>query len=102
MHLELFDELREQEFDVHPGQLGENIITRGVDLLALGHGTRLRLGAAAGVEVTGLRNPCAQIEAFMPGAIKAVLHRAAGTIASWNMWPICCAPWASVVAVRGR
>lgn len=75
MHAELFDELRDQGFDVHPGQLGENITTRGVDLLALGRGTRLRLGADAVVEVTGLRNPCAQIDAFMPGLLKAVVHR---------------------------
>src|SRR5690349_23033369 len=59
MHAELFDELREQGLDIHPGQLGENITTSGVDLLALGRGTRLRLGAAAVVEVPGLRIPFA-------------------------------------------
>lgn len=73
---ELFDELREQGFDVHPGQLGENITTAGLDLLALPRGTRLRLGATAVVEVTGLRNRCAQIDAYMPGLRKAVLQRA--------------------------
>ena len=77
MHAELFDELREQGFDVRPGQLGENITTRGLDLLALPRGTRLRIGATAVVEVTGLRNPCAQIDDFMPGLLKAVVHRAA-------------------------
>ena len=76
MHAELFDELRERGFDVGPGQLGENITTRGLDLLALPRGARLRLGPDAVVEVTGLRNPCAQIDAFMPGLLKAVLHRA--------------------------
>src|SRR3954447_7006121 len=73
---ELFDELREQGFEVGPGQLGENVTTRGVDLLALPRGAQLRLGPDAVVEVTGLRNPCAQIDEFMPGLLKAVLHRA--------------------------
>jgi MOSC domain-containing protein YiiM len=72
---ELFDELREQGFEVGPGQLGENVTTRGVDLLALPRGAQLRLGPDAVVEVTGLRNPCAQIDEFMPGLLKAVLHR---------------------------
>lgn len=75
MHAELFEELREQGFDVRPGQLGENITTRGLDLLALGRGTLLRIGATAVVEVTGLRNPCAQIDGFMPGLLKAVVYR---------------------------
>jgi len=73
---ELFDELREQGFEVGPGQLGENVTTRGVDLLALPRGAQLRLGPDAVVEVTGLRNPCAQIDEFMPGLLKAVLQRA--------------------------
>jgi MOSC domain-containing protein YiiM len=77
MHAELFDELHEQGFDVRPGQLGENITTRGVDLLALGRGTLLHIGATAVVEVTGLRNPCTQIDGFMPGVLKAVVHRTA-------------------------
>lgn len=77
MHAELFDELRGRGFEIQPGQLGENVTTRGVDLLALPRGTRLHLGATAVVEVTGLRNPCAQIDAFMPGRLKVVMHRAA-------------------------
>jgi MOSC domain-containing protein YiiM len=60
---------------VLPGQMGENITTVGLDLLALSEGTVLRLGADARVRVTGLRNPCAQIEAFMPGLLAAVLGR---------------------------
>lgn len=75
MHAELFDELREQGFDVRPGQLGENITTKGLDLLGLSRGTQLRIGATAVVEVTGLRNPCAQIDGFMPGLLKAVVQR---------------------------
>jgi MOSC domain-containing protein YiiM len=73
---ELFDELRAEGFAIRPGQLGESITTRGIDLLALPRGTLLRIGATAVVEVTGLRNPCAQIDAFRPGLLKRVVHRA--------------------------
>lgn len=75
MHAELHDELAGKGFAVAAGQLGENVTTRGVDLLGLPTGTRLHLGAHAVVEVTGLRNPCAQIEAFRAGLLKEVLHR---------------------------
>lgn len=74
---ELFDELAEAGFRVASAELGENVTTRGIDLLALPTGARLRLGATALVEVTGLRNPCHQIDAFQPGLMKAVLGRAA-------------------------
>ena len=74
---ELFDELAARGFALHPGDLGENILTRGLDLLALPRGTRLTLGPAAVVELTGLRNPCAQIEHFRKGLLAAVLDRAA-------------------------
>ena len=72
---ELLDELRDQGFQVEPGQLGENVTTQGVDLLGLPRGTLLRLGAEAIVEITGLRNPCTQINDFQPGLLKAVLSR---------------------------
>ncbi|PTM41200.1 MOSC domain-containing protein [Bosea sp. 124] len=75
LHAELLDELNAAGFDVAPGQMGENVLTRGLDLLALPVGARLRLGADALVEITGLRNPCAQIEAFRPGLLAAVLGR---------------------------
>jgi hypothetical protein len=75
MHAELFDELAEQGFQVQPGQLGENITTRGVNLLALPTGTLLRIGPEAVVEVTGLRNPCVQIDRFQPGLLKQVLDK---------------------------
>src|SRR6185312_13163516 len=69
-------ELRAAGFDVRPGQIGENVTTRGLDLLGLPTGTRLRLGdAGAVVEVTGLRNPCTQLDAFRPGLMRAVLDR---------------------------
>jgi len=67
--------LRKQGFNVLPGQLGENVLTVGVDLLGLSRGTLLYLGKEAVVEVTGLRNPCAQIDAFQSGLLKAVLGR---------------------------
>lgn len=75
MHAELHDELKASGFAVAPGQLGENVTTRGVDLLGLPTGTRLRLGPHAVVEVTGLRNPCPQIEAFQEGLLKQVVGR---------------------------
>ena len=75
MHEELFDELRAGGFNVQPGAIGENVTTRGLDLLALPTGARLRLGAEVVIEVTGLRNPCRQIDAFQPGLTAAVLGR---------------------------
>jgi hypothetical protein len=75
IHGELHDELRDAGFTVAAGEMGENVTTRGIDLLALPAGTRLRLGSDAVVEVTGLRNPCVQIDRFQPGLLKAVLGR---------------------------
>jgi MOSC domain-containing protein YiiM len=75
LHVELFAELDAQGFAVQPGQLGENITTQNLDLLALPCGTQLRIGPEAVVEVTGLRNPCAQINAFQPLLLNAVLGR---------------------------
>lgn len=76
IHAELFDELAVKGFRVGPADLGENIATRGIDLLGLPRHTLLRIGQAV-LEVTGLRNPCAQIEAFQPGLLGAVLDRGA-------------------------
>lgn len=75
IHAELLDELHVSGFAVKPGDMGENITTRGVDLLALPAGTRLHLGADAVVEITGLRNPCAQLDRLQPGLMAAVLDR---------------------------
>ena len=75
IHAELHDELRGAGFDVAVGQMGENITTWGVDLLGLPTGTRLRLGEEAIVEVTGLRNPCAQLDGIQAGLMAAVLDR---------------------------
>ena len=72
---ETHDELRAAGFDVSAGQMGENILTRGVYLLGLPTGTRLYLGEVAVVELTGLRNPCAQLDRFQPGLMAALLGR---------------------------
>jgi len=75
IHAELFCELRAKGFVVRPGELGENVTTSGIDLLALPTGTRLHLGATAVVEVTGLRNPCIQIDDFQKGLMAATLDK---------------------------
>jgi MOSC domain-containing protein YiiM len=75
LHAELLDDLCGRGFDVAPGQLGENITTRGIDLLALPTGAQVRLGTDAVVEVTGLRNPCVQLNRFQDGLMEAVLRR---------------------------
>ena len=75
IHAELHDELRAAGFDVSAGQMGENVTTRGVDLLGLPTGTTLHLGETASVEITGLRNPCKQLDGLQPGLMQAVLGR---------------------------
>jgi MOSC domain-containing protein YiiM len=75
IHAELHDELRDAGFAVSPGQMGENVTTRGVDLLGLPVGTRLHLGEDAVVELTGLRNPCAQLNGIQHGLMEATLGR---------------------------
>ena len=75
IHAELFSELRGKGFAVQPADLGENVTTAGIDLLALPSGTRLHLGESAVVEVTGLRNPCIQIDTFQEGLMAATLDR---------------------------
>ena len=75
IHAELHAELRAKGFDVGPGQMGENILTAGVDVLGLPRGTLLHLGEQAVVEVTGLRNPCAQLDVLQPGLLRAVVGR---------------------------
>ncbi|QKG70600.1 MOSC domain-containing protein [Erythrobacter mangrovi] len=72
---ELLDEMAALGFALGPGDLGENILVRGLSLIDLPRGTRLRLGDRAEIEVTGLRNPCRQIEAFRPGLLKPMVGR---------------------------
>ena len=75
IHAELHDELRTLGFDLAPGRRGENVTTRGVDLLGLATGTRLQLGDEAVVEVTGLRNPCVQLDHIQAGLLDACVER---------------------------
>jgi MOSC domain-containing protein YiiM len=75
LHAELHDELAAAGFRLEPGRMGENVTTRGIDLLALPTGARLRLGDSAVVEITGLRNPCGQLDGLAPGLMKATLAR---------------------------
>lgn len=75
LHTELLNELRGKGFDVGAGEIGENVLTEGIDLLALSIGTRLHLGAGAVVEITGLRNPCIQLDRFQQGLMAATLDR---------------------------
>jgi hypothetical protein len=77
IHGELLDRLAARGFAVGPGVMGENVTTRGLDLLDLSAGTHLHLGRAAVLQVTGLRNPCRQLDAHQPGLMQAVLARAA-------------------------
>ena len=76
IHAELLDDLAAKGSAVTPGAMGENVTTRGLDLLSLPRGARLHMGGSAVVEVTGLRNPCAQLDRYRPGLMAAVLDRA--------------------------
>jgi MOSC domain-containing protein YiiM len=80
IHSELHDELREKGFEVAPGEMGENVTTRGLDLLSLPAGARVRLGSIAEVEVTGLRTPCKQLDGIAPGLMAATLERRNGDL----------------------
>ncbi|HUG13889.1 MAG TPA: MOSC domain-containing protein [Thermomicrobiales bacterium] len=75
IHEELHQELAQRGFDLSPGLMGENITTRGVDLLSLPAGARLHIGDSVVVEVTGLRNPCSQLDGLQQGLMAATLGR---------------------------
>ncbi len=75
IHQELHEELANKGFEVTPGQMGENITTQGIDLLSLPKNTILTIGANAKVKITGLRNPCHQLDGIQKGLMKAVLDR---------------------------
>ena len=92
IHEELHDELRAFGFQITPGAIGENITTRGIDLLALPRGARLHIGDAAVVGVTGLRHPCRQLNDYQPGLMAAVLGRDEQGRATWSARPV---SWAS-------
>ena len=80
LHAELFAAVAACGLELRPGDMGENRTTRGIDLLALGTGTRLKIGTTAVIEITGLRNPCSQIEKFQSGLLAAVLDRSADSV----------------------
>ncbi|PIU07736.1 MAG: MOSC domain-containing protein [Methylobacterium sp. CG08_land_8_20_14_0_20_71_15] len=73
--IETLDELRRKGFAVGPADLGENVTTESIDLSALPRGSLLKIGATVVLEITGLRNPCVQIEQFLPGLLKAVVDK---------------------------
>ena len=75
IHSELFDELALKDFVVVPGAMGENITTRGIDLLNLPKNTILKIGASTAIQITGLRNPCSQLDSIKPGLKQAVLDQ---------------------------
>lgn len=75
IHSELHDELRYNGFNILPGQMGENITTKDIELLSLATGTKLHIGETAVIKVTGLRNPCSQLDDFQKGLLAAVLDR---------------------------
>ena len=88
IHADLHDELRAAGFDVSAGQMDENVTTRGVDLLGLPTGTTLHLGETASVEVTGLRNPCKQLDAscrtsWRPCSTATMRETSSARRASW-------------------
>ena len=72
---ELHDVLQTKGFFVEPGQMGENITTKGLYLLGLPKGTQLMIGKEAVIEITGLRNPCNQLNGIQDGLMQAVLSR---------------------------
>lgn len=80
IHAELLEELDRKGFEVNPGDLGENITTRGVDLLRLGRDTLLRIGPDAVLSVTGLRNPRGQIDTFAPGLLSELVEKTSDQI----------------------
>ena len=81
LQAELFKQLRGNGFDISPGEMGENITTSDIDLLALPAGSLLTIGESAVVEVTGLRSPCVQMNHFRKGLMAAVIERkAAGKV----------------------
>jgi len=80
LHAELFDELAVKGFAVTPGLMGENVTTSGVDLLGLSEGAIVRLGPDALVQITGLRNPCYQLDALQQGLMAACLDKRGGEL----------------------
>ena len=77
MHAELFDELAEQGINVLPGQMGENVVTRGIDVLNLPQGAEFHFPSGAVIQITGLRSPCKKLNTIQPDLLKAVVEKRA-------------------------
>lgn len=75
IHLELLDELKAKGFELAPGAMGENITTSDIALLDLPKHTILHIGSSAQIQITGLRNPCYQLDGIQKGLMKAVLDK---------------------------
>lgn len=75
MHQELFEELKPKGFEVHPGEMGENITTKGIEILKLPQGTLLKIGEEAVIKITGLRNPCAQLNGLKDGLMNVLVFK---------------------------
>lgn len=75
IHAEIFDELAESGFHILPGQMGENVTTQGIPLLELPRGTRLWIGSEVCLSITGLRNPCNQLDGLKPGLMQALVFK---------------------------
>lgn len=75
VHRELFEELADEGFSIQPGMIGENVTTNGIDLLNLPTNTILHLGESVQLKVTGLREPCKQLNGIQPGLLKAVISK---------------------------
>ena len=99
LHRELFDEARDAGYELAPGDLGENILVEGLDLLGLPAGALLDFGGPV-VQLTGLRNPCAQINNFRPGLLTVVLARVDGTAMDVPAPPTGHADFASPSVIR--
>ncbi|MCJ7551473.1 MAG: MOSC domain-containing protein [Anaerolineae bacterium] len=75
LQAEVIDELQAGGFDVSAGKMGENITTRGIDLLSLPVGTRLFIGDTSVVAMTELRDPCGQLDDYQQGLKEATVDR---------------------------
>ena len=75
IHQELLDDVANYGYSVHPGDMGENITTAGIDLLGLPIGTMLHIGSEVVLRLTGLRNPCSQIDDFQPGLLRQMVSK---------------------------
>jgi len=73
---ELYGWLREQGVkDVVNGSIGENFTTRGIELMDLNVGDRLRVGDQCVIELTDVREPCRQLKMWDARFPKLILFK---------------------------